>query len=108
MKKFKKKLFNLGDLYVSDFIKSEKDARAGKHNMTLVMDERYGAARLEKSTPIHSMFGKYWYRSGINPYMKKELNQIDPHYLKYYFCFVEQKITFTIGLKMLLCFFTLI
>tara|TARA_Y100000768_G_C23977113_1_gene683630 strand:+ start:981 stop:2219 length:1239 start_codon:yes stop_codon:yes gene_type:complete len=76
MKKFKKKLFDLGDLYVSDFIKSEKDARAGKHNMTLVMDDRYGAARLEKSTPIHSMFGKYWYRSGINPYMKKELNQI--------------------------------
>ena len=56
------KLFSLGDLYVSDFINVDTDARAGKHDMTLVIDERYGAARLEKCTPIHSMFGKYWYR----------------------------------------------
>ena len=65
MSKFTKKLFSLGELYVSDFINKSEDARAGKHDMTLVIDERYGAARLEKCTPIHSMFGKYWYRSGI-------------------------------------------
>jgi len=76
MSDFIKKLFSLGDLYVSDFIDKESDARAGKHDLTLVIDERYGAARLSKTTPIHSMFGKYWYRSGINSTMKRELNDI--------------------------------
>ena len=76
MSKFTKKLFSLGELYVSDFINTEEDARAGKHDMTLVIDERYGAARLEKCTPIHSMFGKYWYRSGINQTMRTELKGI--------------------------------
>ena len=54
------KLFTLGDLYVSDFINVDADARAGKHDMTLVIDERYGAARLQECTPIHSMFGKWF------------------------------------------------
>jgi 2-polyprenyl-3-methyl-5-hydroxy-6-metoxy-1,4-benzoquinol methylase len=72
----KNKLFSLGELYVSDFINDDDDARAGKHDMTLIIDERYGAARLEKCTPIHSMFGKYWYRSGINQTMKNELENI--------------------------------
>ena len=71
-----KKLFSLGELYVSDFIKENEIARAGKHDLTLMIDERYGAARLEKCTPIHSMFGKYWYRSGVNSTMKKELFDI--------------------------------
>jgi len=76
MSKFTKKLFSLGELYVSDFINKDEDARAGKHDLTLVIDERYGATRLEKCTPIHSMFGKYWYRSGINQTMKTELKGI--------------------------------
>jgi SAM-dependent methyltransferase len=76
MNKITKKLFSLGKLYVSDFINKDEDARAGKHDMTLVIDERYGAARLETCTPIHSMFGKYWYRSGINQTMRTELKGI--------------------------------
>jgi SAM-dependent methyltransferase len=76
MKKIGEKLFSLGELYVSDFIKQDSDARAGKHDMTMVLDERYGAARLEKCTPIHSMFGKYWYRSGTNLTMTNELKGI--------------------------------
>lgn len=74
--RFPKKLFSLGNLYVSDFIKNEADARAGKHDLTLVIDERYGAVRLNQTTPIHSMFGKYWYRSGINTTMKGVLKGI--------------------------------
>lgn len=77
-----RKLFSLGELYVSDFIKEGTDARAGKHDLTLIIDERYGAARLEKCTPIHSMFGKYWYRSGVNTTMKKELSDIVDNILK--------------------------
>lgn len=70
------KLFSLGDLYVSDFINTDEDARAGKHDMTMVIDDRYGAARLQECTPIHSMFGKYWYRSGTNQTMTNELQSI--------------------------------
>jgi len=76
MNKIGETLFSLGDLYVSDFIREDSEARAGKHDMTLVFDQRYGAARLKKSTPIHAMFGKYWYRSGINSTMTKELQNI--------------------------------
>lgn len=76
MNKFGETLFSLGDLYVSDFIDKDSDARAGKHDLTLVIDQRYGCARLNKTTPIHSMFGKYWYRSGINVTMKRELSDI--------------------------------
>ena len=77
-----KKLFSFGELYVSDFIKQDEEGRAGKHDLTLVIDERYGAARLEKCTPIHSMFGKYWYRSGTNTTMKNELSDIVKNILK--------------------------
>jgi hypothetical protein len=77
-----KKLFSFGELYVSDFIKQDEEGRAGKHDLTLVIDERYGAARLEKCTPIHSMFGKYWYRSGTNTTMRNELMGIVENILK--------------------------
>jgi 2-polyprenyl-3-methyl-5-hydroxy-6-metoxy-1,4-benzoquinol methylase len=76
MEKIGKELFSLGKLYVSDFIQEGEVPRAGKHDMTLVIDERYGAVRLKESTPIHSMFGKYWYRSGINTTMRNELKSI--------------------------------
>lgn len=76
MEKIGKELFSLGDLYVSDFIKEGEEPRAGRHDMTLVIDERYGAVRLKKITPIHSMFGKYWYRSGVNNTMRNELKSI--------------------------------
>ena len=44
--------------------------------MKLMLDESIGAARLEKSAPLDTMYGKYWYRSGINNTMKKELSDI--------------------------------
>lgn len=72
----REKLFSLGELYVSDFLKNGQKPRAGKHDLTMVLDHEYGAARLEKTTPVNSMFGKYWYRSGINTSMRKELERI--------------------------------
>jgi len=33
-------LFSLGELYVSDFIKENEIARAGKHDLTLMFDGR--------------------------------------------------------------------
>lgn len=69
-----KELFTLGELYVSDFIKDETTAK--KYELKLVLDPKTGAARLEKPAPLDTMYGKYWYRSGINTTMREELKSI--------------------------------
>lgn len=69
-----KELFTLGKMYVSDFIKGETTAK--KYELKLVLDPKIGAARLEKSAPLDTMYGKYWYRSGINSTMREELKSI--------------------------------
>ena len=71
-----KKLFSLGDLYVSDFLKENENNRGGKVDMTLMLDEKTGLVRLEQAAPLDTMYGKYWYRSGINNTMKTELKNI--------------------------------
>ena len=69
-----KELFTLGELYVSDFIKDETTAK--KYELKLVLDPKTRAARLEKPAPLDTMYGKYWYRSGINSTMREELKSI--------------------------------
>jgi hypothetical protein len=68
-------LFTLGNLYVSDFLKENDYPRGGSVEMKMVMDGD-GCVRLEKTAPLDTMYGKYWYRSGINMTMKKELKGI--------------------------------
>lgn len=70
-----KKILELGEHYVSDFIKSD-DIERKKYSLDLIMDEKIGAARLINMAPSNTMWGKYWYRSGINATMKKELGYI--------------------------------
>lgn len=70
-----KELFSLGKLYVSDFIKNEESPRGQKTEMKLMLTDD-GNVKLEKSAPLETMYGKYWYRSGINVSMKKELKDI--------------------------------
>lgn len=77
-----KKLFSLGNLYVSDFIKIGEPARAGREELTLCFDEKNSAVRLEKATDPNLMYGKYWYRSGINQTMTLELKDIVQECLK--------------------------
>lgn len=70
-------ILNLGKHYVSDFIKSEVDYEGrNKYSLDLEMDETIGAARLTEMAPSETMWGKYWYRSGINATMTKELGNI--------------------------------
>jgi len=70
-------LVNLGKHYVSDFIKSESDYEGReKYSLDLIPDTEIGAAKLTEMAPPHTMWGKYWYRSGINATMKKELGDI--------------------------------
>ncbi len=74
-------LFSLGDLYVSDFINDGDSPRGGKVEMKMMLEENTGAVRLEKSAPLDTMYGKYWYRSGINATMKNELKGITENIL---------------------------
>jgi hypothetical protein len=69
-------LFTLGNLYVSDFLKDGESPRGGSVEMKMMLEPETGAVRLEKTAPLDTMYGKYWYRSGINNTMKKELSSI--------------------------------
>jgi len=71
-----KELFSLGDLHVSNFIKVDEECPENKFEMKLMIEESTGAVRLEKVAPLDMMYGKYWYRSGTNNTMKKELSNI--------------------------------
>lgn len=69
-----KKIFTLNSLFVSDFVKDESH-NPKKFDLTMCLDET-GAVKLESSAPLNQMYGKYWYRSGTNNSMKKELKNI--------------------------------
>lgn len=69
-------LFSLGNIYVSDFLKPSHRPTKGKEDLTLVMEEDTHAVRLSKSVNPDLMYGEYWYRSGINGTMRKELKSI--------------------------------
>lgn len=75
-------IFSLGELYVSDFIKDGETPRAGKQELAIGIDSRFGAARLTKAVPPEAMFGKYWYRSGTNSSMKIALKEVVDDILK--------------------------
>lgn len=80
-----KELFTLGNLYVSDFIPME-DGLFHRHPKTyelkMMLEEETGAIRLETPAPLDSMYGQYWYRSGINQTMKDELKNVVDSILK--------------------------
>lgn len=71
-----KELFTLGKLYASDFISNESEIRHERVEMQMMMDEDIGAVRLKETAPLEVMYGKYWYRSGINQTMTTELSDI--------------------------------
>ncbi len=69
-------LFTLGNLYVSDFLKKDEEPRTNPIELKMMLEKETGLVRLEKTAPTENMYGKYWYRSGINNTMKKELKSI--------------------------------
>lgn len=72
-----KKLLELGDHYVSDFVKPGSEMRETKPwSLDLYLDDAIGAARLDGVAPLDKMYGQYWYRSGINASMTRQLQQI--------------------------------
>ena len=70
-------LLSLGDIYVSDFLDSvdEYEGRE-KSSLSIVLDEKYGAPRLESAVDPDQMYGRYWYHSGTNASMTQQLKNI--------------------------------
>jgi len=71
-----KELFSLGKLNTSDFLPMEDNRELPKYELKLMLDDDLGCVRLNESAPLGSMYGKYWYRSGINQTMRDELKNI--------------------------------
>lgn len=71
-----KELFSLGKLHISDFLASEDKPKNEVVELKLMLEEETGAVRLEKCAPLDQMYGKYWYRSGVNNTMRRELSTI--------------------------------
>jgi NDP-4-keto-2,6-dideoxyhexose 3-C-methyltransferase len=69
-------LFSLGHLYPSDFLESGQDPRSPPVELKMIMDTASKLVKLEQTAVKSSMYGRYWYRSGINPAMKRELENI--------------------------------
>lgn len=67
----------MGDYLVNDFVK-EVPRDSKKYSLDLHVDPEFNAVRLAKDQvpPANSMWGKYWYRSGGNDSMTRELHGI--------------------------------
>ena len=71
-----KNLLHLGDYYISNFISDSDLEKNDKYSLDLVLDEKNKTPRLKKIAPLNKMYGKYWYRSGINNSMILQLKNI--------------------------------
>ena len=71
-----KKIVTLGSHQISDFLQIHEQNPEIKYSLDLYLDETIGAARLKEVAPAEKMWGKYWYRSGINQSMTLELKSI--------------------------------
>jgi|TARA_R110000851_G_scaffold32844_1_gene87810 hypothetical protein len=69
-------VFSLGELHVSDFIEKNQGPRADKEEMKLLISKESGLLQMEKIVNPEFMYGKYWYRSGTNATMKRELQDV--------------------------------
>ena len=69
-------VFNLGKLYMSDFLKNGGAGRFGQAELKLMLCKESGLLQLENTLPLDEMYGKYWYRSGINDTMRKKLQDV--------------------------------
>ena len=76
-----KELFSLGELYTSDFLKPDQQPSHPPVEMKLMLTDD-GNVRLEKSAPLDTMFGRYFYRSSLNASMTNELHDIVNSILK--------------------------
>lgn len=69
-----RKVLELGEFYVSNFIKPGEDP-GKKYSLDLYRDED-GAICLGEQPPQDELWGKYWYHSGMNNSMKEQLKDV--------------------------------
>jgi hypothetical protein len=69
-------VFDLGELHMSDFIAEDEEARFGKGSLKMMLCEESGLLQLDEPIPLDKMYGKYWYRSGINSTMRRKLKDV--------------------------------
>ena len=76
-------LFSLGELYISDFIKTEGDYQGiKKWDLTMMLSPESQCLQLKENADKHHLYGKYWYHSGTNETMISELKNIAESSLK--------------------------
>ena len=68
------KLFSLGNLYVSDFVETQEELTDS--DLTLYLDKVSGLVQLGESIDYDKLYRKYWYSSGTNETMRKELKRV--------------------------------
>ncbi len=70
------KLFTLGDIYISDFIKMDAEPRLQQVELKMMLAPKSGLVQLAHTAPFDEMYEEYWYRSGTNATMTNELRGI--------------------------------
>jgi hypothetical protein len=69
-------LFSLGDTYISDFLEAKSEPKINPIELTLCLAPKSGLVQLSHSAPLDEMYRQYWYRSGTNATMTRELENI--------------------------------
>lgn len=72
----KNELLQMGDFFISDFVQDNSSAESDKYSLDLVLDDKIEAVRLKEIAPRDKMYGKYWYRSGTNEGMVRDLSSL--------------------------------
>jgi len=71
------KILDLGEMFVSEFSSKHSSVHSGlRFPLALKWDERLGCAVLTEQPPAEMMWGLYWYKSGLNPQMVKDLHDV--------------------------------
>jgi len=79
-----KKIFSLGNLFVSNFVKKNQIKKGVKAPLTLMYCPKCTLLQLSHIAPQELMYKKfYWYRSGVTKTMKDGLNDIYKSSLKH-------------------------
>ena len=79
-----KKIFSLGNLFVSNFVKRKNIKKGVKAPLNLLYCNNCSLIQLSHIAPQEIMYKRfYWYRSGVTNIMKKGLKNIFSESLKY-------------------------
>ena len=68
-------MFSLGNLFISDFVKNQPNENY-KSELKLMYCPVSKLVQLEVGVDPKKMYGQYWYRSGTNSTMKKQLSDV--------------------------------